>query len=110
MLYWRTRLDVIIVGQTSLGLAVPRLTAVLVVPDVTERVETSIAPAHGMRLAFNLEGIDWTFHVSADSVSRTPPLGLLKGGVLQEYKEWVSRRATTGADDDNSSNRKESVV
>lgn len=86
------------------------MTAVLVVPDVTERVETSIAPAHGMRLAFNLEGIDWTFHVSADSVSRTPPLGLLKGGVLQEYKEWVSRRATTGADDDNSSNRKESVV
>lgn len=64
-----------------------------------------------MCLAFDPEGIDWTFHVSADSVSRTPPMGLVNGGVLQDYKERVSRRATRGADNDNnndSSSRKES--
>lgn len=52
-----------------------------------------------MRLSFDLEGIDWTFHVSAESVSYTPPVGLVDGGVLQEYKERVSRCVTTGADD-----------
>lgn len=52
-----------------------------------------------MCLSFDLEGIDWTFHVSAESVSCTPPVGLVDGGVLQEYKERVSRCATTGADD-----------
>lgn len=64
-----------------------------------------------MGLPFDLEGIDWTFHVSTDSVSRTPPLGLVDGGVLQEYKERVSRCATTGAGDrDNGKEKKRMVV